>query len=314
MSKILMYHSIGGGTLPEPGAHFYQVPLERFSKQLEYVAFVTGQEEGRVRGKGQIDRVKGQGSRVKSEGMWQKELVTGHRLQVTGTNGVRPASPAGRRSAFGRRLTRGPWSLVIGSEITITFDDGLLDNYTKAFPLLKEFGIKAYLFVMPAKIGSAGYMSWEQLKELKANGMIIGSHGMTHKILTNLSVPELRYELFDSKRILEEKLGSPVNYFSIPRGFNRKKIIKLAKEAGYKKVFTSDWRDNDGYSCGRIAITAGWSDKRFVNLINNGFTLRDKFKHSLKKSAKGMLGASGYDKLRTLILKRDELKRLAVSD
>jgi peptidoglycan/xylan/chitin deacetylase (PgdA/CDA1 family) len=186
----------------------------------------------------------------------------------------------------------------------ITFDDGLLNNYTIAYPILKEAGLKAYFFVIATKIGTPGYMSWKQIKELSDAGMIIGSHGMTHKILVGLHENELDYELRISKKILEENLGQSIDYFSIPRGFCNDNVIKQAKENNYKAVFTSNPKDNDGLRFGRIAIKGDWNLEHFIKVLNDDFSFKDKTKKLLKDSSKIILGAKNYDRLRAIILKK----------
>lgn len=188
---------------------------------------------------------------------------------------------------------------------TITFDDGLEDNFTNAYPILKKLGLKAYFFVMPDKVGTKGYMGWEQLKELQNNGMIIGSHGMTHRILTGLNDTELNYELKESKRLLEEKLNTSIKYFSVPRGFYNNKVIAKLKEAGYKTVFTSDYNDNDGFKVGRIAVKNSWSLEYFKRVLKNGLSFKDKTKELAKTSTKRLLGAKLYDKIRAGLINRN---------
>lgn len=185
----------------------------------------------------------------------------------------------------------------------ITFDDGLEDNFTNAYPILKELGLKAYFFVMPQKIETKGYLGWEQLKELTAVGMIIGSHGMTHKILTELNDAELNYELKESKSLLEEKLGIAIDYFSVPRGFCDKRVVLIAKNSGYKNIFTSNPDDNDGYCIGRIAVKDNWDLKHFSKVITNGLTLNDRIEKIAKNIIKNLLGAKSYDKLRGKLLR-----------
>jgi len=190
------------------------------------------------------------------------------------------------------------------SSYIITFDDGLMDNYTNAYPLLKEFGLKGYFFILVGKVGTAGYMNWEQIKQLKDTGMIIGSHGMTHRILTELNDAELDYELNESKKILEQKLGASVEYLSIPRGFANKKVIAKVKQAGYKAVFTSESKDNDDYCFGRIAVKSSWSIKYFARVLKNGLSFKDKAGELIKNSSKRILGARNYDRVRTGVLGR----------
>jgi len=197
-------------------------------------------------------------------------------------------------------------TLQIGgdSPCVITFDDGLIDNYTNALPILKEFGLTAYFFILVGKIGTSGYMSWGQIKELLGAGMVVGSHGMTHRILTVLSGKELDYELRESKKILEDNLGCAVDYFSVPRGFCNKRILEKAKELGYKAIFTSNPKDSDGYKFGRIPVRGNWSLGYFIRVLNNGLSFRDKTEELIKKSSKRILGAGYYDKIRTKILKK----------
>lgn len=179
-------------------------------------------------------------------------------------------------------------------KVALTFDDGLLDNYTTAYPVLCELGLNAYFFVLVGKISKAGYMNWQQVRELKDAGMMIGSHGMTHRILTGLSDRDMDYELKESKKILENKLECAVDSISIPRGFHNRKILAKAKEFGYKTIFTS---------VNRIAVKADWNLEKFVSVLNNGYSLQDKAKEFAKSASKKVLGAKAYDSLRTRILK-----------
>lgn len=188
--------------------------------------------------------------------------------------------------------------------VVITFDDGDISNYELAFPILKELGLKAYFFIIASKIGLSGYLNWEQLKELNAAGMIIGSHGMTHKILVGINENGLDYEVRISKKILEDNLGIAIDYFSVPRGFYNENVIKQAKENKYKAVFTSNPKDQDGFKFGRIAIKGGWGLKYFIKVLNNDISFKDKAKEFIIDSSKMILGAKNYDRLRTAILKK----------
>ena len=184
----------------------------------------------------------------------------------------------------------------------ITFDDGCSTNYKYAFPVLKEAGFKAYFFIIVSKVGTRGYMNWEQIKEIRDAGMIIGSHGMTHQILTELKDSEIDYELNVSKRFLEDNLGHPVTCLSIPRGFYNDKIIDKAKDAGYEAVFTSNKNDKDGFRFGRIGVKANWDLKHFSRVVNNGFSFKASVEEIIKISSKKLFGAKNYDKIRTKIL------------
>jgi peptidoglycan/xylan/chitin deacetylase (PgdA/CDA1 family) len=194
---------------------------------------------------------------------------------------------------------------VIKSEqpVLITFDDGDITNYSYAFVILKELRLQAYFFVLGSKIGRTGYMDWPQIRELRKAGMIIGSHGMTHRILTGLNDQDLDYELRESKRMLEIELGDPVVYFSVPRGFYDQRVIDFAKRAGYTTVFTSDPRDRDGFKVGRLPVKAQWSLSDFQCAIATGFEKKGKAAQLFKDTLKRILGAKNYDALRSKVLR-----------
>jgi len=199
---------------------------------------------------------------------------------------------------------RGLTLQIGGDSPYITFDDGLMDNYTEAYPVLEELNLKAYFFILVSKVDTAGYMNWEQIRQLMDAGMIIGSHGMTHRILTELKDKELDYELSESKKILEQKLGAGVEYLSIPRGFTNKNVIEKVKKVGYKAVFTSNPKDSDGYKRGRIPVKSNWSIEYFARVMKNGPSLKDRAGEWVKGLSKKMLGAKNYDRVRSAILKR----------
>jgi peptidoglycan/xylan/chitin deacetylase (PgdA/CDA1 family) len=203
----------------------------------------------------------------------------------------------------GHKVTRSP--------VVVTFDDGLLDNYTNAYPILKKFGLKAHFFVLAGKIGAEGYMSWEQIKDLSSAGMVIGSHGMTHRILTELNDEDLDYELRESKMILEERLEAGVDCLSIPRGFYNQKIITMAKEAGYKAVYTSNTKYSNKFIISRISVKRNWGLSRFTYTLNHGLSLKDRVNEFLKTSGKAILGSKKYDNIRISILcRRSHLRHI----
>ena len=109
----------------------------------------------------------------------------------------------------------------------------------------------------------------------------------------------------ESKKIIEENLGTKIDYLSIPRGFSNQRIITRAKEAGYSTVFTSSLFSYNDFELGRIAVKASWSLDKFIRTVNNGYSLSDKTRLVVRKAAKAILGSKGYDKLRTGLLKRN---------
>ena len=119
-------------------------------------------------------------------------------------------------------------------QVAITFDDGYLDNYTHAFPVLRELGLKAAFFVTPGEIGREGFMTWDMLREMAAvPGLEIGSHALKHEVLTEIPEQEAAVSLVESKKILQEKLGREIRAVSYPCGSFNEKIVAMAREAGY---------------------------------------------------------------------------------
>ena len=122
--------------------------------------------------------------------------------------------------------------------VLITFDDGYSDNYTNAFPILKGYGIRATIFVVPAFVGKKNYLTWEQLHEMIESGINIQSHTLNHSKLEELPDDEIRSELLNSKIVLEENLGITVNYLAYPTGTYNLHIAGIAKDVGYKGAYT----------------------------------------------------------------------------
>lgn len=193
-------------------------------------------------------------------------------------------------------------TVSFGDILCVSFDDGDITNYRYAYPILKEHGLKAYFFILVSRVGTKGYMNWEQIKELSDNGMIIGSHCMRHKILTELYDKELDFELKGSKRFMEDNLGHTIDYFSIPRGFYNQRIIEKAKEAGYKAVFTSSPNDRNGFRLGRIVVKRDWDLDYFIRVINNGLGAKDRAREIIKDCSKKILGHRRYDEMRSRVL------------
>jgi len=147
-------------------------------------------------------------------------------------NGYIPITPDELDAGLSGELT------LPDKPVLITFDDGYIDNYTNAFPILKAYGIRATIFVVPAFVGKKNYLTWEQLAEMVQNGISIQSHTLNHTKLEELPDDEIRSELLNSKIVLEENLGITVNYLAYPTGTYNLHIAGIAKDVGYKGAYT----------------------------------------------------------------------------
>ncbi|WP_281886424.1 polysaccharide deacetylase family protein [Paenibacillus sp. YYML68] len=122
--------------------------------------------------------------------------------------------------------------------VLLTFDDGYTDNYVYAAPILKEYGFPATLFMSPGWVDRPGYLNWEQVEEMKKAGWDIQPHGMTHPRLPELTSEQQKTEILESRRLIEEKLGTTANVFCYPYGEYNKTTLTILKEAGFTYAFT----------------------------------------------------------------------------
>jgi peptidoglycan/xylan/chitin deacetylase (PgdA/CDA1 family) len=125
--------------------------------------------------------------------------------------------------------------------LAITFDDGHRSDYEIAAPELRRRGLTAAFFITASFLGRPGYLRREQLHELREWSFEIGSHGLTHKRLTEVGPAELWREVLDSKRRLEDLIGAEVGSFAVPSGSYNDAVLQAVWAAGYRRIMTSDF-------------------------------------------------------------------------
>ena len=189
---------------------------------------------------------------------------------------------------------------MIQKPIVLTFDDGHISHYRNVFPLLKNKGFEAIFFVSAGLVGRPDQMNWAHLKELVVQGFEIGSHGLRHIPLTNLTDSKLREELATSKKILEEHLGVEMKSFSVPRGFYEPRISKTAAQVGYRFVFTSQFdlnhRGEDVLCLKRLVVKKETSIDEFSRIVQGELGLK-RYSEKAKDIARRFVSPSFYDVL-----------------
>ncbi|MDF2882173.1 MAG: polysaccharide deacetylase [Clostridiaceae bacterium] len=158
--------------------------------------------------------------------------------------------------------------------VVITFDDGYEDNFINAYPILRHYNLKATIFIITDLCNQGGlYIKFPQLKEMINNGIEIGSHTLDHSKLNKLTYDEQLYNLKQSKKIIDEKLGINCKYLSYPYGEYNKVTINALKEAGYKMAFTTKgkwaYKSNGIFTLNRIYIGGLLTMNEFKQRVTN---------------------------------------------
>ena len=189
-----------------------------------------------------------------------------------------------------------------GDGVIITFDDGYESDYSLALPVLLERGLKAVFFVTAGWTGRPGYMDAGMIRALSASGMAIGSHGLTHSYLTDLDASRLSGELDSSRKRLEDITGTAVDSFSAPGGRFDAKVVRAAREAGYRWIFTSDPVINgrlvEGRPAGRFAVTSSSTDLRLARILDGRPPASARLRYLGLGLLKRVLGNRAYESLR----------------
>ena len=173
--------------------------------------------------------------------------------------------------------------------VVLIFDDGYADVYEHAFPLLRERGFGATVAAITRFMDGSGYLTWDQAREMSALGIEFISHTATHANLAGLSADDARKELSESRRVLEERLSRPMQFFVYPYGepFTsgsdeaRQMVLALLSEVGYAGALTTSsgppyislQRADQPYLLHRIPVSGGESVERFAASIE-GRTIR----------------------------------------
>jgi peptidoglycan/xylan/chitin deacetylase (PgdA/CDA1 family) len=155
--------------------------------------------------------------------------------------------------------------------VIITFDDGDISVYETAFPILQKYGLTGVVYIVNNYMGTEGYMSAEQIKELVAAGWEVGSHSRSHRDLTKLEPAIQRAEIVEAREVLQEALGVPVQTFAYPFGIMNSSVGSYVHFAGYIAAmglgFTADQGKSNLFWLQRREIKGEYDIKLFAAFL-----------------------------------------------
>lgn len=145
--------------------------------------------------------------------------------------------------------------------ILITFDDAFRGVYECAYPILREREVPFIAFQCVQNLGNEAYLSREMICEMmQYAGFELGSHTLTHRKLSTLSLEESRQEITRSKEILEETFGREVRAIAYPYGSSSAVLVRdrrAAQMAGYQMAYATTacgYSNGDRYNIPRLNV------------------------------------------------------------
>jgi peptidoglycan/xylan/chitin deacetylase (PgdA/CDA1 family) len=189
--------------------------------------------------------------------------------------------------------------------VVLTFDDGWRESVDTAGPILESHGYEAMLFITTDLIGRPHFLARSQMDRLPRHVFRIGSHGRSHRLLSQLAERDIHEELAGSKAYLEDAMGCPVDALSVPGGACDDRVQHIAAEIGYRFMFTSrvqaNARGQDARAIGRIAIRQSTSLDAFRRIVLQQLG-RERLRQWFVQAPKRLLGDARYQRLRSRLL------------
>jgi peptidoglycan/xylan/chitin deacetylase (PgdA/CDA1 family) len=167
--------------------------------------------------------------------------------------------------------------------VVLTFDDGFADYAANAWPILRDRGLTATLYVTAGDLGgrsqwlaSAGVslpiLSPREIADLAADGCEIGAHSMTHPHLDCLPHAVAYEEIRNSKDVLEQVLGQTVDTFAYPHGYHSRATKELVIAAGYRSATAVrnalSHADDDRYAIARVTVTSDFGTTEITRVLD----------------------------------------------
>jgi peptidoglycan/xylan/chitin deacetylase (PgdA/CDA1 family) len=152
--------------------------------------------------------------------------------------------------------------------VVLTFDDGYIDFYTTALPMLQAHGFRAVSYVVPGFWGNTRYMSGAQISEIDRDGIEIADHTLTHADLATAGAAQLVLQIKGARDALEKQVGHPVLDFCYPSGRYSPAVIAALEQFGLQSATTevpgTDHSWADRYTWTRVRVNGGEKLPQFI--------------------------------------------------
>jgi peptidoglycan/xylan/chitin deacetylase (PgdA/CDA1 family) len=193
-----------------------------------------------------------------------------------------------------RDLSAADIALPPGSNIAaLTFDDGYLDNFECALPVLEDLGLKGTFFVITGLMnkslrtfaGEHPMMAETHVQQLATMGHEIAAHTISHPKLTKVPPNMVRAEIEESKHCLEDLVGTEISSFAYPKGDYDEIIKQEVAAAGFRTAVTvneglinarSDWLELP-----RVWIGRNFPTKTFTAKTSPATTYYNRLRQSV---------------------------------
>lgn len=155
--------------------------------------------------------------------------------------------------------------------VVLTFDDGYADQYTYAYPLLREYRDAATFYIVTGALDGRRHLSWTQVESLHAAGEDIAAHGLAHADLTLMSSAQQAKQIDDSVRVLERRLHAAVTSYGYPSGRFNRTTLTLVHGAGIDFAVTTDRTyvigPENRFEIPRLRVRSDWSIAQFARAL-----------------------------------------------
>jgi peptidoglycan/xylan/chitin deacetylase (PgdA/CDA1 family) len=197
-------------------------------------------------------------------------------MQYLADNGYTPVDLYDLSRAITQKIELPP------KPISITLDEGYLDHYENGFPVLKQFGFRATIFLPTDFLdrGDPGYMTWDMVHEMSAAGIRFEPHSKSHVNLNERNRDFLIWEMLGSQETVAAHIGYTPKFFCYPGGRYDETAMQVLEELGFWGAVTTQggtWHGyTDRFEWTRVRLHNYTTLEDFARLIEPGGTVGGK--------------------------------------